>query len=497
MWISKINIFKLIVIVGTFSLAMAFAGNDLVNFIGVPLAGFESFKTFLADPLAQPDTLLMTALQGKVKTPTIFLLIAGLIMVVTLWTSRKAKSVTKTTLDLSRQGEGDERFNSTGIARVIVRQSRKATSLINYVLPNKFIKAIENRFEPLAQGQGTAAVSFDLVRASVNLVVAAILIAIGTSLKLPLSTTYVTFMVAMGSSLADKAWGRESAVYRITGVMTVVAGWFVTAFFAFSAAFLIALFLNWAGLFAIIVMVLITALLAFRTHIQHKRKNLDTDLDTEFSNQIEDDILNSCKNNVVSGLDNVSILYSSVINGLITEDRKQLKKVVKDITVVNLHAKALKDNIPKTLGKLPAESIDTGHFYIQELDYLREVAHCLNFIGKPAYKHVDNNHKPLISSQAVDLMHLSDQLQAYIEKILHIVNSNSFDHLDEIIHAQQEILDLTDQYRKKQLKRLKSEEVGTRNSMLIIGLLHETRNLTLHLINLAKSHRDFILSQSN
>lgn len=496
MWLTKINIFKLIVLVGTFSLAMAFAGNDLVNFIGVPLAGFESLKTFLSDPAAQADTMLMTSLQGKVQTPTFFLLIAGLIMVITLWTSRKAKTVTKTTIDLSRQGEGNERFESTGFARTVVRSSRNASLAFAQFVPKGFTRALEKRFEPHVPAKGEDAKAFDLVRASVNLVVAAILIAIGTSLKLPLSTTYVTFMVAMGTSLADRAWGRESAVYRITGVMTVIAGWFFTAFLAFSAAFLIALFINWGSLFAIIIMIMLTIFLAFRTHIKHKNKNKKEAQKTSDSFFEEgDDLLESCTNNVISSLDHISNYYQTILKSLITEDRKGLKQVNKDIQILNKEVKDLKDNIPLAIAHLPAESVETGHYYIQELDYLREVAHCLTFIAQPAFKHVDNNHKALVKPQADEVSNLASRIDGFVIKMQDLIASKDFAKLNAIINEQQDILSLTDQYRKLQLKRLKSEVVGTRNSLLYIGLLHESRNLLLHMVNLIKAHRDFVLNQ--
>lgn len=495
MWLTKINIFKMIVLVGTFSLAMAFAGNDLVNFIGVPLAGFESLKNFLADPAAQADTMLMVALKGQVQTPTLFLVLAGVVMVITLWTSKKAKTVTKTTIDLSRQGEGHERFESTGFARAIVRQSRNASKTFVHFIPNRVNRFIEKRFEPAPVQKTGQPVAFDLIRASVNLVVAAILIALGTSLKLPLSTTYVTFMVAMGTSLADQAWGRESAVYRITGVMTVIAGWFFTAFLAFTASFLIALLINWGGLVAIIAMVILTAFLAFRTHVRHKKRNKTEEQAESFEEADNVSILNTCTPNVISALDRVNECYKTVLIGLIKEDRKALKSVNKKILALNQEVKELKDSIPVTISHLPAESIDTGHFYIQEIDYLREVAHCLTFIIKPVYKHVDNNHKALLKPQSDELKTLVEKIGLFILSIKEAMNSKDFSKMDELLNMQQDTLNLTDLYRKAQLKRLKAELVGTRNSMLYIGLLHESRNLLLHLVNLAKAHRDFVLNQ--
>ena len=249
----KINILKVIVLTGTFALAMAFAGNDLVNFIGVPLAGYHAFLDWSASG-ASPDSYLMSGLTGKVPTEYYLLLSAGFIMVITLWVSKKARTVIKTSIDLSRQDEGDEKFGSSLIARNIVRASIKTTQAVEKVIPAPIKKYIGKKFdttpfkETRAKEENPPA--FDMIRASVNLVVASILIAIGTSFKLPLSTTYVTFMVAMGTSLADKAWDKEKAVYRITGVVSVIGGWFFTAFSAFTVAFIIALLFYYGGFIA-------------------------------------------------------------------------------------------------------------------------------------------------------------------------------------------------------------------------------------------------------
>jgi hypothetical protein len=256
----KLNILKIVVLAGTFALAMAFAGNDLVNFIGVPLAGFESFKDFIANHgNNNPDNFLMTSLSGKIQTDTYLLVIAGLIMVATLWLSKKARNVIKTSLDLSRQTEGVERFGSSLFARTLVRSVNSATKGINILIPKQIKVFIFKRFDQTPYINETKkeenAPVFDLIRASVNLVVASILIAFATSLKLPLSTTYVTFMVAMGTSLSDRAWGRESAVYRISGVLSVIGGWFFTALAAFTAAFALAYLISYGGFAAIFILI--------------------------------------------------------------------------------------------------------------------------------------------------------------------------------------------------------------------------------------------------
>jgi hypothetical protein len=271
----RLDVLKLTVLVGTFALALAFAGNDLVNFIGVPLAGLKAFQVFIATPGADPDTLMMSALNDDVKLDTWMLLIAGLVMAVTLWTSKKARSVIETSVDLSRQSEGSERFNSSILSRNLVRGTRNLAITVNDFMPEKIMNWLDKRFDTpdeitrKAMPEGAA---FDMLRASVNLVVASILIAIGTSLKLPLSTTYVTFMVAMGTSLSDRAWGRESAVYRITGVLSVIGGWFFTALAAFTVSMLVAVVLFFGGMVATIGLILLVAFLIYRTHISHLRR---------------------------------------------------------------------------------------------------------------------------------------------------------------------------------------------------------------------------------
>ncbi|MBZ0242788.1 MAG: inorganic phosphate transporter, partial [Bacteroidales bacterium] len=269
-WLFKLNILKITVLAGTFALAMAFAGNDLVNFIGVPLAGYESFKTFMLNPGTDPNLLLMTSLKGKVETPTILLLLAGFIMVITLFTSRKAKSVVKTSIDLSRQDGGEERFSSSQLSRSIVRMAINISDNVSRYVPKSVKKNMEKQFriQPHDKHEKDYP-AFDMLRASVNLVVASILIAFGTSLKLPLSTTYVTFMVAMGTSLSDRAWDRESAVYRVTGVFSVIGGWFFTALSAFTVAFLVAIFFYYGNMYAIAVMVILAIYLVYRTHKLH------------------------------------------------------------------------------------------------------------------------------------------------------------------------------------------------------------------------------------
>jgi phosphate/sulfate permease len=502
--IFKVNILRIIVLVGTFSLAMAFAGNDLVNFIGVPLAGFESFMGAMSDPSFNPDTFTMEALSEPVKTPTLFLLAAGLIMVTTLFFSKKARTVSQTEISLARQGAGTERFASSKLSRTVVGGAVGISKLFGRIFPSRLISFVESRFDPGAfkkkSKQKRDASSFDQLRASVNMFVASILIASATSLKLPLSTTYVTFMVAMGTSLSDRAWGRESAVFRITGVVAVIGGWFFTAIMAFSAAFLVALFLNWGGLIATFIAMGIALLFVIRTNFIHEKRIAKQSRKDEFEDKDTlngENILVKCNSSINSVISPVPKLYFSILLSLIREDRKKMKKVMRSVEELNQHSKELKYNIFPTLRKLEEDSVDTGHFYVQILDYLREIAHCLRYISENIFEYIDNNHPPLIPEQVKDLHELNESINEFFDETLSVIKKKNFKNIDKLISEQHSILDLISKIKKKQIKFIKAELVGTRNTLMYLNILSETKNLVLFTLNMVKSHRDFTLSDKS
>ncbi len=490
----KVNILKIIIFVGTFALAMAFAGNDLVNFIGVPLAGYESFKTWVASG-ASPDGLSMGSLAGKVQTETYMLLLAGLIMTLTLWFSKKAKKVIKTSLDLSRQDQGEERFGSSAIARGIVRSNSKAFKKIEKFTPAGVNKFVQKQFEipkkPVNIPENELP-AFDMIRASVNLVVASILISIGTSFKLPLSTTYVTFMVAMGTSLADRAWGRDSAVYRITGVISVIGGWFLTALSAFTVAFFVAIALYFGGPYAIGVLLIIALLLIYTSHKTSKKKDKDKEIVANEEEVLDSNIIDKCTYNVTDSLTSIKSLYAKYIVDLTNEDRKQLKEVIKSVNVLNERTKHLKDNVYKTINKLQNDPVDTSHYYVQVLDFLRETAHCLYYISKPGYEYVSNNHPELIEVQVTELEHVKVEFIKFFNEMINVIENHRYDDVPKLIDMQQILIAKTKSYRKNQIRRVKNETLGTRNSMLYLSFLHETKNLLLHSVNLIKAQRDFV-----
>ncbi|MFW6249116.1 MAG: phosphate permease, partial [Bacteroidota bacterium] len=475
-----------------------FAGNDLVNFIGVPLAGYDSYMHFVKNPAIDPTNYTMESLLNPVQTPTHFLLLAGIIMIMALFFSKKARSVTQTEVDLARQEEGYERFPSSLFAKTVVRNSIELNKFLHKVLPADFFTFLDRRFRkpPSAKNKSMAETAhFDQLRASVNMFIASILITFATSLKLPLSTTYVTFMVAMGTSLADRAWGRESAVYRITGVLTVIGGWFFTAFSAFSVAFLFALFIIWGGVVAGVFALLLAFFFLVRTHYIHRKRSEYKKIEEDklIKEWDEKSVMNECKGNIVYTLQRIEKLYGDIITNFIKEHRKKLHKNHRKVSELNNYTKTLKKDVYLTLRKLQYDSIGTGHHYVQILDYLREIAHCMNFIIEPVYEHIDNNHPALIDSQEPKFLHLSQEVTTFFKEAILILEEKKYDKLPDLIKFNNKLLDNIEQLKVFQIKLIKEEKVGTRNSMVVFNLLTETKNILLNTVNVLKSHRDFTL----
>lgn len=500
----NLNIFRVIVLLGCFSLALAFAGNDLVNFIGVPLAALDSYQTYTALPNADPDSLMMVSLRDISSSSTLMLLLAGIIMTITLFFSKKAQTVSQTEINLARQNEGDERFSSTAISRSLVRGAGEISKFMRSITPRRHRIVVQRRFDHRlhkynSETQDNSA-SFDLVRASVNMFLASILIAVGTSLQLPLSTTYVSFMVAMGTSLADGAWGRESAVFRITGVFTVIGGWFFTALGALILAFIIIVFLHWGGTVGIIATIIIALYLLFKNNIDHKKKikaeeikKQEISLETESGSSF--DIVEKCNSSINDVVNKVPQLYLSSVSFLINEKRKDMKKTLNEVNGINIFAKDLKYNLHSTLKQLEVIHVETGHYYVQVLDYIREIAHCLTYIADPIFEYLDNHHPPLIKDQIKDLDTLSTSIEEFFGHINITIANKDFHNLNELIAKQQSILELINKCLKKQIRYIKTEQVGTRSYMLYANILSETKNLMLHTVNMVKAYRDFIYSE--
>ncbi|MEM6517190.1 MAG: inorganic phosphate transporter [Bacteroidota bacterium] len=476
------NIYVIIITVGTFALAVAFAGNDLVNFIGVPIAAFNSYEAWSASGIL-PSNYAMIALEQPVGAKPFLLLAAGIIMVLTLWFSSKAKAVVKTSVDLSRQDSVKERFEPNFLSRGIVRLAVASSEKINDILSENTKSYIEKQFEkPVVtlKLKPEDIPAFDMVRAAVNLMVASILISIATSLKLPLSTTYVTFMVAMGTSLADRAWGSESAVYRVAGVLNVIGGWFFTALSAFVAAGLMALILFYGRAYALTALLILAIVLLTKNYLSHKKKSKAQNeveiLERSESSSTQGVIIESAKN-----ISNVVIrsnrIYSNAINGLSTQNLKTLKKNKKNTDKLSSEIDDLRDNIFYFIKNLEEPSLAASNFYINILSYLQDMAQSLDYISSVAYKHVNNNHNKLKFSQIRELKEIDAEMEKLFLEMKTVFDSNSFSNIATIIMEKKIIIDMVTEKIQLQVERTRSEESSPKNTTLYFSILLETKDL--------------------
>ena len=491
----RVNIFKVIIVIGTFALALAFAGNDLVNFIGVPIGAIQAYDIYVAG--GSNSLMLMGELASSdLKANFWYLLAGGGIMVYTLWTSKKAKEVIKTELSLSNQGDGTEKFDANNLSRIIVRGVMYIGQLINYVLPKSLQLKIDKQFiKEEIKSKNTEVAAFDMVRASVNLMVAAVLIAIGTSLKLPLSTTYVTFMVAMGTSFADRAWDRESAVYRVAGVFNVIGGWFVTAIVAFSMAGLTVTILKLGKVFAFVGIMILVGILLYRSSRKYLAKVKERDaelaqLRTEDVATIKE-IISESSSQIAKVVHKTNILYSDVVNNLglqdlakLKEDKKKLKKLEKEVD-------DLKSNVFYVIKNLDENSIEASKFYILILGFLQDMVQSIGFITNTSYSHINNNHKNLKFNQIRDLKSIDNQLQLLFERLEESFKTEDFSKLDVVLQEKSTLLDSIAELIQKQITRIRTTENSPKNSKLYFGLLLETNDLVKATMNLLELFKEF------
>ena len=493
----KINIYKIIIGVGTFSLALAFAGNDLVNFIGVPIAAWQSYEAWSVSGV-QATEFSMEVLATKVPTPTILLFMAGMVMVVTLWISSKAKKVTKTEIDLARQQDTKERFSPNFLSRGLVRFSIGLSNITSKILPQSSKDIIESRFEKpaiqLSSNKSIELPAFDMIRAAVNMMVAAILISIATSFKLPLSTTYVTFMVAMGTSLADRAWGSESAVYRVAGVLNVIGGWFFTAFIAFTGCGLIAFLINLGGPSAIAILLFLALIILARNYISHRKENAqiksEDALSLAESSSIQGVIVESSKN-VSKASKKIKKIFTASINGLGTQDLKELKKNKKEVKNLSEEIDDLRNDLFYFIKNLDEATIKgASNFYINVLGSLEDIAQSLQYISKITFKHINNNHKALTFNQIRELKEISLQLETLFERIKFACSKNNVDEITSILDSKQELYDSVKEKINIQISRTKAEESSPKNTTLYFSILTETKDLIKATVNLLELYSE-------
>ena len=492
----KINVLVIVLGMGTFGLALAFAGNDLVNFIGVPMAAYHSYEAWSVSGIPASE-FSMEILSEKVPTEPLLLFIAGAIMVITLAVSKKARTVADTSIDLSRQGEGSERFQPNFLSRAIVKGSSNLVQGLNFILPAGVKTKISNSFETpaieISQEKAKELPAFDLIRASINLAVAGILISIATSMKLPLSTTYVTFMVAMGTSLADRAWGRESAVYRVAGVLNVIGGWFLTALTAFSIAGTLTYIIYIGRGPAIAILLLLAAGLIVRNYLNHKRasKNeLDhTSLKKSASKTVQG-IIDESADNVAKSMYRTKRIFSGVVDGLASQDATALKKMRKRVGKFDDEVEELRNHLFYFIKNLDDTSVRGSNFYIMALANLTDVVQSLEFIAKKSYKHIDNAHKPLSPAQIQDLKDIEVALSTSLVAIETAFQKQSFSDLGSCLKEESTLLQTISDKIDAQIARTRKEEVSPKNTTLYFNVLLESKDLVKGVMRLVEEYHN-------
>lgn len=495
----KVNVFKILVLTGTFALAMAFAGNDLVNFIGVPLAGYSSFQDYSANAGGDAAGYMMDSLNGPAHTPVLFLVAAGLIMVISLATSKKAFNVVKTSVDLARQDAGDEMFGSSKMARVLVRFSTNTASALSELVPNGVKRWFAKRFdnENVVLPQGAA---FDEIRATVNLVVSSLLIALGTSLTLPLSTTYVTFMVAMGSSLADKAWGRESAVFRITGVISVIGGWFITAGAAFILCFFVALAMSLGGLTMASILIALSIVLLVRSNIKYKKKQAEEKGDVIFNQMItsEDNtetlrlLTQHIRQSQSQFLDFVNVNYLNVTEGFISEDLGKLQKAESAMRKERQELKQIRRKEMLGLRRIdPGTAIEKSTWFHLGVNSCEDMLYSLRRICDPCEEHIDNSFVPLEKDRIKEFLPLRDTLLYLLKRAVVVISTENYTDSDKLREQCEEFKSCLSSTRHGQIERMQTSKENITVSYVYLNLLQETHEIASSLQHLLRAAKHF------
>ena len=479
----KLNIYTLIICVGTFALALAFAGNDLVNFIGVPIAGYESFLAWSASGVSA-ESFTMEILSEKVSAPTFILLGAGIIMVLTLWTSSKAKSVIKTSIDLSRQEETIERFEPNFLSRFLVRAGSSFVENFSKITPKPILEFVDSQYikpkiNTLILRKDRPA--FDKIRASVNLVVAAILISVATSYKLPLSTTYVTFMVAMGTSLADKAWGSESAVYRVAGVINVIGGWLMTALIAFTASGVIVSILYYFEEIGLIALVILVGYVLTKNYFLHKERRIkeieEEELEMIESKSIKGVIFESSKN-ITKFSKRINKLFKKTFEGLASKDIATLKENQTTVSKLDKDVDLIANNVFYFIKNLDEASKESASdFHMKILGGLENITLSMQTITKSIYKHFNNNHRGLTYNQLRELKELEDDMNNFFKKIVQTFEKQKYEEIKSIFTIKESLIKSLNKKIKLQVSRTKDKDSGPRNTRLYFEFLNKTQNI--------------------
>ena len=499
----RINIFRLIVLMGTFALAMAFAGNDLVNFIGVPLAGLDSYNDYVANSGGVGVShFMMDSLNGSAQTPPVYLFAAGVVMIVAMATSKKAQNVIKTSVDLARQDEGDEMFGSSRAARSIVRATQESSSWISQYMPKSIARWIDSRFnkEEAELNEGAA---FDVVRAAINLVLASLLITVGTNYKLPLSTTYVTFMVAMGSSLADRAWSRESAVFRVTGVISVIGGWFITAGVAFVSCAIVCIIMYYGGIVAKIAFMALVVFLLIRSNRKYAEKEKDADKKDVFrlmmrtrDPEIVWDLLAKHVSRTQSFVTRFAMQnFNAIIDGLESERAKTLRHASNELNKEKTELKKYRRQELLALRRVPTEiAIERNTWFHLGINSSEQFIYCLRRILDPVKEHVDNNFNPLPAEYIEEFRPIRAQINDLMQQTESQISTCRFENYRETLALADQCKDELSVIRKKHIDRIQQSKDNSKLqvSLVYLNLLQESQQLLSNMRHQLRAAKKFI-----
>ncbi len=484
----RVSVFRLVVLMGTFALAMAFAGNDLVNFIGVPLAGLSSYQDWVSHGAGNVDTFMMGSLMESAKSPFLYLMIAGGVMIFAMATSKKAQNVVKTSVDLSRQDESDEMFGTSRAARSIVRATQECGQFLVRYLPKGMMQRIDSRFnkEEVVLKDGAA---FDMVRAAVNLVLASVLIVIGTNFKLPLSTTYVTFMVAMGTSLADRAWSRESAVFRVTGVLSVIGGWFVTAGVAFATCALVCLTIYFGGFIAMFAFMALAVFLLIRSNIQYARKaKKASPEDASFKLMMRSrdpeivwDVLCKHVSRTQSGTCEFALdQYNDIVESFSDQNLRGLRRVHRALNDKLDELTKIRRREFLALRRSPSQiSLERNTWFHLGFNSNQQYIYCLKRMLDPAKEHVDNNFTPLPQSYRDEFEPMRQRINDLMKTTAQMLDTRRFDRYRETMLEADSCKNTLSVYRKRHIDRMQrsTNSADYNVSLIYLNILQESQEL--------------------
>ncbi len=498
---AAINPLKIVVLMGTFSLAMAFAGNDLVNFIGVPITGYLAFENWRKSGVPADELYQGYLASNDVIVPNYMLLIAGIIMALTLWLSAKAKKVTETEVNLGSQHEGEERFKPNDISRSIVKTSMRFGNFFSLIIPRFVSDKYNLSFEKSKMRQATEIhdkPAFDMVRAAANLVIASILIAWATSMKLPLSTTYVSFMVAMGTSLADRAWGKETAVYRVAGVLSVIGGWLITAVIAFGVSGLLALILFKTGIIGALCLLSVTAIYIVSSHInfaKKEKKNKEGNTKLILLEGTDADILQQNKKMVTETLSEINQYYSSILGALKNSEVHVLEKTHKKLKELEDYGFKLRAQSIRYIKNLNTAESRPAEILLYSTDLLQDITNSSLALSEECLHYIKNLHRQPDKEFVVITEELKDKMNNFITSVITVIRENKISEIENMKALRDTIRNYMNQQLDAQVSHIQHNKPGIKQAILQTSIFLQSRDILAVTHRILKMYKKYMQAQ--